>query len=85
MVRYLGRKAKRKQAKRLHRGIRKGLDGKHRVWTLMSAFHLGLVEDIDQRSEHIKDYPVSTTIGCYDSPAEAQRALSKPRLEGEWK
>lgn len=65
-----------------NRGVRKGIDGKYRVWTLMSAEYLGMIEEDDTFT---KDYPVSTTIGCYEGKAEADRALSRPKLEGEWK
>lgn len=63
-----------------HRHIVRGIDGKFRLWTNISAAHLGALTD-----EHDTDYRVLTCIRVCDTHQEAHKLLKTITVEGEWK
>lgn len=83
---YLRRKPK---AKPSHRSTSAGSDGKVRLFTLMSARHLGIVGNDDRDGDGkflVADYPVQTCIGVYPDQRLANEAYNtRSRLEGEWR
>jgi len=62
------------------------VDMKTRVFTLMSARHLGVLDDETRQGKYLTaDYPMSVCIGVCNTQLEADELITQPCIEGEWK
>jgi hypothetical protein len=66
-----------------HRHIVKGIDGRYRLWTNISAAYMGAIPDYSAEYDH--DYRVLTCVGSYDTHNQAHKALKTIKVAGEWK
>ena len=70
---------------KLHRSISAGVDGKFRLFTMLSSKQLHDPTEDEQPGIIQPDYPIQVCLHVYSNKEDAEHALVKlPLVEGEW-